>query len=122
MYVADNMHMCVCVTADYYNFIPATHTHTLPEEALDCVKGYFVGLDITARSVQAVHKKQGLPWSTAKGYDTFGPVSLLYCASAFCLVGFCDCTITHTHTHTRTHTHSLTHTHTHTGVRNDPQG
>lgn len=30
---------------------------------------------MTARDVQAKAKKAGLPWSQAKGYDTFTPVS-----------------------------------------------
>lgn len=43
--------------------------------AMDHVKGYFLGLDMTARELQNAAKAKGLPWSIAKGYDTFAPVS-----------------------------------------------
>ncbi|MFT4605850.1 MAG: acylpyruvate hydrolase [Rhodothermales bacterium] len=38
------------------------------------VAGYAVGLDMTARDVQARAKKAGHPWSVAKGFDTFAPI------------------------------------------------
>ncbi len=41
------------------------------------IKGYFVGLDMTAREIQSVAKANGHPWSVAKGMDTFAPVSEL---------------------------------------------
>jgi len=37
--------------------------------------GYAIGIDLTARNLQDEVKKQGLPWSAAKGYDTFMPLS-----------------------------------------------
>ncbi|KAL7268698.1 hypothetical protein RUND412_008665 [Rhizina undulata] len=46
-----------------------------PSEALDAVKGYFVGIDMTARNYQADAKKKGLPWSLCKGFKTFLPIS-----------------------------------------------
>ena len=45
------------------------------EHALDVVQGYLVGLDITARDIQSIAKKQGWPWGIAKGFDTFAPIS-----------------------------------------------
>jgi acylpyruvate hydrolase len=39
------------------------------------VSGYILGLDMTARNIQDEAKKKGLPWSVAKGYDTFAPIS-----------------------------------------------
>ena len=33
-----------------------------------------LAVDMTARNVQDPVKKKGLPWSTAKGFDTFTPV------------------------------------------------
>jgi 2-keto-4-pentenoate hydratase/2-oxohepta-3-ene-1,7-dioic acid hydratase in catechol pathway len=48
----------------------------LPEStAMDHIAGYAVGLDMTLRDLQAEAKKQGLPWSVAKGFDTSAPVS-----------------------------------------------
>lgn len=47
----------------------------IPESlAMDHVSGYTLALDMTARELQAVAKKQGLPWTLAKGYDTFTPI------------------------------------------------
>jgi acylpyruvate hydrolase len=37
--------------------------------------GYLVAIDMTARNVQDEAKKKGLPWSIAKGFDTFLPIS-----------------------------------------------
>jgi len=45
------------------------------DSALDVVLGYVVGLDITARDIQAEAKKRGWPWGIAKGFDTFAPIS-----------------------------------------------
>jgi len=45
------------------------------QNALDVIEGYLVGLDITARDIQTQAKKEGWPWSIAKGFDTFAPIS-----------------------------------------------
>lgn len=45
------------------------------DEARGLVAGYFLAIDLTARNVQELVKKQGLPWTTAKGFDTYLPVS-----------------------------------------------
>ncbi len=39
------------------------------EDALDYVFGYGIGLDLTARDVQAAAKAKGNPWALAKGFD-----------------------------------------------------
>lgn len=39
------------------------------------VAGYLLAIDMTARNVQDEAKKKGLPWTIAKGFDTFLPVS-----------------------------------------------
>src|SRR3989442_391774 len=44
-------------------------------DAFGCVLGYGVGLDMTLRDIQTEAKKQGLPWTVAKGFDTSAPVS-----------------------------------------------
>jgi acylpyruvate hydrolase len=43
--------------------------------AFQYVLGYGIGLDMTLRDIQNDAKKQGLPWSIAKGFDTSAPVS-----------------------------------------------
>lgn len=42
---------------------------------LDHIRCYFLSIDVTARNVQNEAKKKGLPWSIAKGFDTFCPIS-----------------------------------------------
>ena len=42
--------------------------------ALRHVLGYTIAVDITARDLQAEAKKKGMPWTLAKGFDTFAPV------------------------------------------------
>lgn len=44
------------------------------QDAALSIKAVAVGLDITARDLQESAKKNGLPWSLAKGFDTFAPV------------------------------------------------
>lgn len=48
---------------------------TDPEEAICAIHSYFVGIDMTARNVQDEAKRKGLPWTIAKGFDTFLPIS-----------------------------------------------
>ncbi|TEB39542.1 mitochondrial protein [Coprinellus micaceus] len=38
------------------------------------VSGYTLAVDMTARNLQDRVKKAGLPWSAAKGFDTFTPI------------------------------------------------
>lgn len=47
------------------------------EEALACVYGYAVGIDLTRRDLQAKFKDKGQPWEMAKGFDQSAPVSAL---------------------------------------------
>jgi 2-keto-4-pentenoate hydratase/2-oxohepta-3-ene-1,7-dioic acid hydratase in catechol pathway len=49
--------------------------HIPEQKALHHVLGYLVALDITARDIQSVAKKNGWPWGIAKGFDTFAPLS-----------------------------------------------
>jgi len=44
-------------------------------KAYDYIWGYNVCLDITARDIQSHSKRHGLPWTIAKGFDTFAPIS-----------------------------------------------
>ena len=45
------------------------------EQAMTHVLGYSILIDVTARDIQAKAKKKGRPWTIAKGYDTFAPMS-----------------------------------------------
>jgi len=48
-----------------------------PEQALDLVWGYGVGVDLTRRDLQEVAKNTGRPWDMSKGFDASGPCSPL---------------------------------------------
>ncbi|KAI0017254.1 hypothetical protein F4780DRAFT_772404 [Xylariomycetidae sp. FL0641] len=50
--------------------------------ALDAIESYALSIDMTARNVQNEAKKKGLPWSIAKGFDTFLPMSNIIAKSA----------------------------------------
>ncbi|GAA6061580.1 hypothetical protein JCM10212_004330 [Sporobolomyces blumeae] len=43
-------------------------------KAMNHVAGYCLAIDYTGRNVQDAAKAKGLPWSAAKGFDTFCPV------------------------------------------------
>lgn len=45
------------------------------EKALEHIEGYGVGIDVTARDLQQQAKEKSLPWTIAKGFDTFAPIS-----------------------------------------------
>lgn len=49
-----------------------------PAQALDCVYGYAVGIDLTRRDLQAQAKQAARPWDVAKGFDQSAPVSALH--------------------------------------------
>ena len=52
------------------------------EEALECVFGYTVGLDMTRRDLQGDAKQKGRPWDTGKGFDHSAPIGVLRMASS----------------------------------------
>ncbi len=52
------------------------------EKALDYIAGYGVGIDVTARDLQSKAKEARSPWSIAKGFDTFAPISSFVDASS----------------------------------------
>ncbi|KAK6913748.1 Fumarylacetoacetase-like, C-terminal [Dillenia turbinata] len=55
----------------------------VPESsAMDYVGGYALALDMTAREIQASAKSAGLPWTIAKGQDTFTPIGSVLPKSA----------------------------------------
>ncbi|KAK2459433.1 hypothetical protein APHAL10511_008544 [Amanita phalloides] len=51
--------------------VPISHLSTVT----DYIAGYTLAVDMTARNVQSHAKSLGLPWSTAKGFDGFTPIS-----------------------------------------------
>ena len=52
-------------------------TDIAADQALACVLGYGVGLDLTRRDLQAQMKAKGHPWDIAKSFDHSAPVSAL---------------------------------------------
>jgi len=54
----------------------ANECRRLPAEEVSWhILGYAAALDITARDLQLVAQQKGYPWSQAKGYDSFFPMS-----------------------------------------------
>ena len=54
-----------------------------PEEALGCVWGYAVGLDMTRRDLQAVAKSKQRPWDLGKDVENSAVIGALTPAAAF---------------------------------------
>lgn len=46
-----------------------------PASVEEHIGGVGVGIDFTARDIQSISKKQGQPWTIAKGFDNFAPIS-----------------------------------------------
>lgn len=57
--------------------IGKTAENVSPDNALDYIKAFGVGIDFTARDLQSEAKKSGKPWSLCKGFRTFAPVGNL---------------------------------------------
>lgn len=51
------------------------------EDALACVYGYTVGVDLTRRDLQAQAKEKGKPWEMSKAFDQSAPVGRIFPAS-----------------------------------------
>ncbi len=51
--------------------------HVEPTDAMGMIAAYGVGIDVTARDLQSTARAAGNPWTIAKGFDTFAPVSPL---------------------------------------------
>jgi len=52
------------------------------DDALDCVFGYGIGLDMTRRDLQGEAKKMGRPWDVGKAFDHSAPCSEIATAEA----------------------------------------
>jgi len=48
-----------------------------PEQAIELVFGYAVGVDLTRRDLQNAAKAKGHPWEAAKAFDASAPVSAI---------------------------------------------
>lgn len=48
-----------------------------PDQALDLIYGYAVGVDLTRRDLQAAARDKGQPWDSAKGFDASAPISAI---------------------------------------------
>ncbi|WP_102798451.1 fumarylacetoacetate hydrolase family protein [Bowmanella denitrificans] len=55
--------------------IGQTLSHVAPEQAMQAVWGYGLGLDLTLRDVQDKMKAKGQPWERAKAFDGSCPLS-----------------------------------------------
>ncbi|KFB67984.1 fumarylacetoacetate hydrolase family protein [Candidatus Accumulibacter vicinus] len=49
-----------------------------PTQALDCVYGYAVGLDLTRRDLQLRARDKGHPWDMGKGFDQSAPIAAIH--------------------------------------------
>ena len=48
-----------------------------PDDALSCIAGVTLGLDLTLRDVQSQMKRKGHPWELAKSFDQSSPLGLM---------------------------------------------
>lgn len=48
-----------------------------PEQAIDLVFGYAVGVDLTRRDLQNAAKAKGQPWEAGKAFDASAPISAI---------------------------------------------
>ena len=55
--------------------VGSTMRRVAAADALSHVGGFVIALDLTARDLQSAAKTAGKPWTVAKGYDGFCPVS-----------------------------------------------
>jgi len=70
---SDNVHHEV----EMVILIGETAKNISKEDALKSIGAIGVGLDMTARDLQSEAKLKGLPWTVAKGFDTFAPLGNL---------------------------------------------
>ncbi|MDR9417918.1 fumarylacetoacetate hydrolase family protein [Gracilimonas sp.] len=55
--------------------ISASGKNILQADAKNFIGGIGVGIDFTARDIQSRAKKKGHPWTLAKGFENFAPIS-----------------------------------------------
>ena len=79
--VLPHMSQCVHHEVEMGVVIAKDGKHISCDDAMEYVFGYVVALDVTARDIQTIAKQEGWPWSIAKGFDTFAPISEVVLAS-----------------------------------------
>jgi len=53
-----------------------------PDQALACVFGYAVGVDLTRRDLQSAAKAKGQPWEAGKAFDASAPLTAIRAMAA----------------------------------------
>ncbi len=48
------------------------------DQALNCICGYAIGLDLTRRDLQSSAKAKGLPWDTGKSFEAAAPIGPIH--------------------------------------------
>jgi fumarylpyruvate hydrolase len=49
-----------------------------PADAMACVYGYAIGLDLTRRDLQSAAKAKSLPWDTGKSFEAAAPIGPIH--------------------------------------------
>lgn len=70
--VHHELELALVMKSNVSNVNPSTFS---TKDLLESIQGVALALDLTGRNVQSDAKRSGLPWSIAKGYDTFCPIS-----------------------------------------------
>ena len=67
--------------AEMYVALKSGGANIAVEEALDCIYGYGLSLDMTRRDLQGQMKKLGRPWEIGKAFERSAPCGPIYPAS-----------------------------------------
>ena len=68
--------------AEMYVALKTGGTNIAVEDALDCVYGYGLSLDMTRRDLQGIQKKMGRPWEIGKAFERSAPCGPVHPVSA----------------------------------------
>jgi len=70
----DNLHHEVELVV----FLGSNCSNVEAKNAHEHIFGYGVGVDLTKRDLQAIAKKNGMPWDLSKGFDNAAPISKVF--------------------------------------------
>jgi len=73
--------------AEMYVALKSGGANIAVEEALDCIYGYGLSLDMTRRDLQGQMKKLGRPWEIGKAFERSAPCGPIYPASMIGYLG-----------------------------------